>query len=249
MLLLRRDCFTCCVCVFKLLPLFEHENDDPMTVFKLTNLRIKKQKKKKRNTPAAEVCRVHFSAVTFFFFFFFKSQSQVRLRQKHLRYVPLSSRTFAEESSWGQSRRAPLVAASTRQLNVMDFPARDVTTGVSHRHRTRCQQSLSAMDGFFFFSLPCNSQHMHRPYYQQGLGLQGHMVTDWVDWLQVSISLMPVGLSLQMSLFLLTPRKKKIISARPLSAFFLCFFLSHLRFLFPKFSLPFIHNLNFEIIF
>lgn len=90
-----------------------------------------------------------------------------------------------------------------------------------------------------FFSLPCNSQHMPRPYYQQGLGLPGHMVTDWVDWLQVSISLMPVGLGLQMSLSLPMPRKKKKNSARPLSAFFLTFFFFSPAIFVSKISPPF----------
>lgn len=68
--------------------------------------------------------------------------------------------------------------------------------------------------------------YMHRPYYQRGLGLQGHMVTDWVDWLQVCFSLMPGGLSLQMSLSLLTVRKNILLSVSFMSSFIV--FLSSL---------------------
>lgn len=102
----------------------------------------------------------------------------------------------------------------------MDFPPRDVTTSVNHRQ----QPSSHHLPGLISCECICNSRYMHRPYYQQSLRLQGHMVTDWVDWLQVSISLMPGGLSLQMALSLLTLRKKKLLGLSFLFSFI--FFLS-----------------------
>lgn len=43
----------------------------------------------------------------------------------------------------------------------------------------------------------------------RALDSRRHMVTDWVDWHQASISLMPVDLGLQMSLSLMTAKEKK----------------------------------------
>lgn len=43
----------------------------------------------------------------------------------------------------------------------------------------------------------------------RALDSRRHMVTDWVDWHQASISLMPVDLGLQMSLSLMTVKEKK----------------------------------------
>lgn len=91
--------------------------------------------------------------------------------------------------------------ASKWQLNVKDFPTKRRQPDVSSRHHAVCQASLGAST---FATAGRFHVYTHGPYYQQSLGLQGHIVTDWVDWLQVCIPLMPGGLSLQMSLSLLT---------------------------------------------
>lgn len=80
---------------------------------------------------------------------------------------------------------------------------------------------------------------MHRPYYQQSLGLQGHRVTDWVHWLQVYITLMPVGLSLQTSLYLLTLRINILLCLSFIFFSLFCLSLCH-----PNFSLLLIFAFN-----
>lgn len=94
----------------------------------------------------------------------------------------------------------------------MGFPSkrrhRQASTTVSCRHHARLPELIISES-------ICNSRqimYMLRLHYQQRHGLQRHMVTDWVDWLQVCITLMPGGLSLQMSLSLLTLTKNILLT-------------------------------------
>lgn len=171
-----------------------------MIVYKLTDLRIKSWKK---NTGKMwDVFLFHFTETT----------GNLGKAPRCGRTAAASAQTLTEESTWGQSRCAPLVAANNGQLNVTDFPTRDVTTSFSGRHRNHCQESLAKdvpfFFSFFFFAVAtadiCADLTTSR-----ALDSRRHMVTDWVDWHQASISLMPVDLGLQMSLSLMTASKKK----------------------------------------
>lgn len=117
-------------------------------------------------------------------------------------------RSCSSAQTWGQSWQPPLAAASSRQLNVTDFPTRDVMTSVSGRHCNCCQDSLAEDLPFFFFAVGtadiCADFTTSR-----ALDSRRHMVADWVDWHRAASSLMPTGLGLQMSLSLMKGRKKE----------------------------------------
>lgn len=146
-------------------------------MLKFTNLRIKsKQKCHQRR---------------FVQFIYFLSHSHAHEASKDLKTAEkncsgmwLGTQTLTEQSSWGQSQQAPL-----------PLPAMDSWTWrISLRETSRqapttvSRSSLHPLPGLINCECNCNSRYMPRPYYQQRLGLQGHMVTDWVDWLGVSIS-------------------------------------------------------------
>lgn len=148
-----------------------------MIVYKLTNLRIKSWKKKKKHQQNAKPF-FHFTETTGDL----GEASAVRPR------CCSSAQTLTEESTWGQSRRAPLVAANKGQLNVTDFPARDVTTSVSGRHRNHCQESWAEDVPFSFFFCCHQSWHTCRLYYQQSPGLQ-ETHGNWLSGLAPSLHL------------------------------------------------------------
>lgn len=84
-----------------------------------------------------------------------------------------------------------MAAANSRQLNVTDFPTRDVMTSVSDRHCNLCQESLAEDVPFFFlffFFCSRHSWHMCRLYYQQSPGLQGTH-GNWLSGLAPSLQL------------------------------------------------------------
>lgn len=172
LLLLSRDCFTV-VCGFKLLPWM-------MIWWLCTNWPtwgLKAEKKKK--TPAECETFFHFTETTGDL----GEASAVRPR------CCSSAQTLTEESTSGQSQRAPLVGANKGQLNVTDFPARDVTTSVSGRHCNHCQESWAEDVPFsFFFFAATTADIRARLYYQQSPGLQ-ETHGNWLSGLAPSLHL------------------------------------------------------------
>lgn len=174
LLLLPRDCFTV-VCGFKLLPWM-------MIWWLCTNWPTWGLNAENKTPAECQTCS---------FFFSFPWNDGQPWGGPTLRPRCCSSaQTLTEESTWGQSRRAPLLAANKGQLNVTDFPTRDVTASVSGRHRNHCQESWAkdVPSFFLFFSCCHHSWHMCRLYYQQSPGLQGTH-GNWLSGLAPSLHL------------------------------------------------------------